>query len=160
MRKTLLTILGLLAIGQFDVTSQAKEIRLGDTVVIIERLTLTEADDRTIERIRSAQANNEVSSDRRVDDFRTKGGRLEKDYERIINGFNKKGIKYKESNRKEFDEYLTSDNAKVVYLTNDYTGREEKHLLIITMTFKLLSAEKRTLLNEPAKGILKQVSRT
>jgi hypothetical protein len=161
MKKILLSILGLMIVGLCDVNSQSKEIILGDTLVIIERLTLTEADDRKVEKIRSAQADNKVSDNWNFDDFRTRDKRLEDDYKRIVAGLKKKGIKYKELTQKEFNEHLTSGDDKVVYLTNDYSVREEKNkYLIITMTFKLLTADKKLLLDEPAKGILKQLRGT
>ena len=160
MGKTLLTILGLLVVGLVDLKSQTKKIHLGDTVVIIERLTSTEADNRKIDRIRLAQADNKVSNDWQVDDFRTQERGLEKDYKKIIEGLKKKGIKFKELTQKEFSQHLTSGARDVVYLTNDYSVREEKNLLIITMTFKLLTADNKLLLDDSAKGILKQISGT
>jgi hypothetical protein len=161
MKKTLLSILGLIIVALCDVNSQSKEIFLGDTLVIIERLTLTEADDRKVERIRSAQSDNKVSANWNVDDFRTRDRRLEDDYKRIVAGLKKKGIKYKELTEKEFKEHLASRNNKVVYLTSDYSVREEKEKhLIITRTFKLVTADKKVLLDEPAKAILKQVHGT
>src|SRR6188768_3910979 len=101
MRKTLLAILTLVTIGLFDLNGQIKEIHLGDTLVVIERLTLTEADDKKIERIKSAQADGTVSDSWRADDFRTSDKRLEKDYAKVITGLKKKGIKFKELNRQE-----------------------------------------------------------
>ncbi len=161
MKKILFPFLGLMTIGLCDLSAQSKEIMLGDTLVLIERLTLTEADDRKVERIKSAQADNKVSENWNVSDFRTRDKRLEDDYKRIVAGLKKKGIKYKELTQKEFKEHLTSGDDKVVYLTADYSVREEKKkYLIITMTFKLLTAEKKILLDEPAKGIVKQVRGT
>ena len=157
MMKVLLSISGLIMIGLCEATAQSKEIDLGDTEVIIERLTLTEADERKVERIKSAQADNKVSDDWKVDDFRTLDKQLEKDYDKIVAGLKKKGIKYKELTKKEFEEHLTSSAEKAVYLTNDYSVREEKNLLIITMTFRLLTGDKKLLLDESAKGILKQI---
>ena len=160
MKEILVSILALTTIGLCDGKSQSKDIDLGDTVVIIERLTLAEADDRKIERIRLAQTENKVSDDWRVDDFRTRDKRLEKDYDKIVAGLKKKGIKYKELTKQEFKEHKISGAEKVVYLTNDYSVREEKNLLVITMTFKLLTADKKLLLDESAKGILRQISGT
>jgi hypothetical protein len=161
MKKILFSFLGLMTIGLCDLRAQSKEIILGDTLVVIERLTLTEADDRKVERIRSAQADNKVTDNWNVDDFRTRDKRLEADYKRIVAGLKKKGIKYKELTQKEFKEHLTSGEDKVVYLTTDYSVREEKtKYLIITMTFKLLTAGKKLLLDEPAKGIVKQARGT
>ena len=155
--KILFSILGLMTLGLCDVRSQSKEINLDDTEVIIERLTLTQADDKKIEKIRLAQADNKVSDNWRVEDFRTQDKRLEKDYDRIVAGLKKKGIKCKELTQKEFSQHLTSGTNKVVYLTNDYAVREDKNNLIIIMTFKLLSADKNVLLDESSKGILKQI---
>lgn len=158
MRGILLSILGLIIVGLCDVNSQSKEVFIGDALVIIERLTLTEADDRKVERIKSAQAGNKVSDNWNVDDFRTRNKGLENDYKRIVDGLEKKGIKYKELTQEEFEEHLTSEDDKVVYLTNDYSVREEKNnYLIITMTFKLLAADRKLLLDGSAKEILKQI---
>jgi hypothetical protein len=160
MKKVLFSILGLMA-GLCDLRSQSKEIILGDTLVIIERLTLTEADDRKVERIRSAQTDNKISDNWNVDDFRTRDKRLEDDYKRIIAGLKNKGIKYRELPQKGFNEHFASGDDKVVYLRTDYSVREEKkRYLIVTMTFKLLTADKKLLLDESAKGILKQVRGT
>ena len=160
MKKILLTSLGLITVGLCDLQSQANKIDLSDTVVIVEHLTLIEADDRKVDGIKSAQADGRVSTNWRVDDFRTQDQALEKDYEKIIAGLKKKGIKYKELTKKEFEEHRTSVAAKVAYLKNDYAVREEKNFLIITMTFQLLTADKKILLDESAKGILKQISGT
>jgi len=160
MRKMLLIILTLVTIGMLNVKAQLKEIHLGDTLVVIERLTLTEADDKKVDRIKSAQADGIVSGSWKVDDFRKNDKRLEEDYERIISGLKKKGIKFKELNRQEFSNHLILGTEKVVYLINDYSVREEKNFLIITRTFKLLTSDKKVLLDEPATGILKQISGT
>jgi hypothetical protein len=160
MKKILLTILGLLTIGLCDLKSQAKDIDLTDTVVIIERLTLTEADDRKVDRIKSAQADSKVSDNWRVEDFRTQDKRLENDYQTLIKGLKRKGITFKELTQKEFNEHLISGPKKIVYLTSDYSVREEKNNLVITRTFKLLTADKELLLDESANGILKKVSGT
>jgi hypothetical protein len=138
-----------------------KEIHLGDTLVVVERLTLSEADDKNIDLILTAQTEKMLSHRCRVHDFRTKDKRLEKDYARIVKGLKEKGIKFKELGSQEFNEYLKSGtDKKVFYLTNDYSVREEKNFLIVTMTFQLLSTDKTILLDDAAKGILKQVSRT
>jgi hypothetical protein len=159
MKTILLTLLGLSTIGLIDLNAQLKEIHLGDTLVVIERLTLSDADDKKVDRIRSAQADKKVSDSWRVDDLRTKDRRLEKDYDKIAKGLKEKGIKFKELNRQEFKEYLNSEtDNKVFYLTNNYSVREEKNFLIITMTFQLLSTDKAILLDDAAKGILKQIS--
>ena len=147
-------------VGLCDLRSQTKQIDLGDIVVIIERLTSTEANNRKVDRIKSAQADGKVSDDWRVDDFRTQNNGLEKDYERIIAGLKKKDIKYKELTQNEFNQHLTSGANKFVYLTNDYSVREEKNHLIVTMTFKLVAADKKVLIDDSAKGLLKQIRGT
>lgn len=158
MKKFLFSILAVMIVGLCDVRSQYKYVVLGDTSIVIERLTQTEADNRKAERIRSAQADNSVSNNWNVDDFRTRDKRLEEDYKRIVAGLKKKGINYKELTQKEFREHLTSGDDKVVYLTTDYSVREDrKKYLTITMSFRLLTADKKLLLHESAKGILKQV---
>ena len=158
MRKILLTILGLLIVGLYDANSQSKEIHLGDTIVIIERLTLTEADNRKVERIQSAMADNGISENWDADGFRNQDKRLEKDYEKIIAGLNKKKIKFRELTQKEFMEHVTSGADKVVYLATDYSVREWKNVLVVATTFKLSTADKKLLLDKSAKGILKQIS--
>ena len=160
MIKILFTILGIMTVGLCDLKSQTKHIDLGDTVMIIERLTLTEANDRKVDRIKSAQADDRVSDDWTVDDFRTQSKGLEKDYDRIITGLKKKNVKYKELTQNEFNQHLMSGAKKCVYLTNDYSVREEKNHLIITMTFKLVTAEKKVLIDDSAKGLLKQIGGT
>lgn len=121
---------------------------------------MTEANDRKVDRIKSAQADDKVSDDWRVDDFRTQNNGLENDYDRIIAGLKKKHITYKVLTQNEFNEHLTSGAKKVVYLTNDYSVKEEKRFLIITMTFKLMTADKKVLIDDSAKGLLKQISGT
>lgn len=158
MKKILFTILGLIIIGVCDVKSQVRKIHLRDTIIIIERLTLTEAGDRVVDRIKSAQLANMVSTGWRADDFGTSDKRLEKDYERIIAGLKKKGIKFKVLTTSEFNDHWNARTESAVYLTIDFTVREEKNLLVITRTFRLLTADKKLLLDEPAKGILMQVS--
>jgi hypothetical protein len=160
MKKVLFAILGLITIGLCDLTAQSKEIKLGDTVVIIERLSETEAEDRRIERIRVAQADNKVSESWRVGDFRFHDKTLRKDYDKLVSGFKKKGIKYKELTQDDFEAHSKSGDDKVVYLTTDYSIREEKKYLISIRTFKLLTADKKLLLDDSAKGILKRISGT
>jgi len=160
MKKTLVSILGLIIIGLCESNSQSKEFILGDTLVIIERLTSKEADERRVDRIKAAQSDNKVSDYWRPDNFRINDKRLEKDYNRIVASLIKKGVKVKELTRNEFEAHLTFGDTKVVYLTTDYSVTQEKKYLIITTSFKLLRSDKKVLLDESAKGIVKQISGT
>ena len=101
---------------------------------------------------------NRISDNWDADGFRNQDKRLEKDYERIKAGLKKKGINFKELTQKEFKEHFTSGADKVVYLTTDYTVMEWKGVLVVTTTFKLLTVDEKTLLDESAKGILKHIS--
>lgn len=154
MRKNLLAVLLFLALGLGDAKSQTKEFTPDDTTVIIERLTILEADDRKVERIEYALAENRISNKWDVEGFRNKDSRLLKDYEKIAAGLKKQGVRFKELTQKEFSE-LKSEQNRVVYLITDYSVKEWKNVLIVTTTFKLFSSDKHLILDESAKGILK-----
>ena len=119
---------------------------------------MSEADDRKVDRLRTAQADSLISSDWNFDDFRTKDKRLTRDYQVLERGFRKKGIKFKELNQLEFRQHLNAGaDVDVFYLTNDYAIKEEKHFLIVTRTFKLSTLDTTIFINTSAKEILRQI---
>ena len=143
----------------FDASSQANELRLEkERMFIMEKLSVSEAVERKIEKIKSTLANNLISSNWNAEDFRTQDEQLDPDYKTIRKGLLQKGMRFKELNQSDFSKHLMEDTeGDVFYLMLLYEVKEENNMLMITRTFIVLTADTILLVNESASGLLRQI---
>ena len=93
MRKFFLTISGLTLIN-LSVIGQITPSDTKDGLIIVEKITTDEITDRKMERLKDAKDQGTISDNWNIEDFRVTNKSFDKEYQRLINGLKKKGIKF------------------------------------------------------------------
>jgi hypothetical protein len=144
----------------FECKSQIQTPDYKNGLIIIERLLYSEALEREAAKIREAQINDKVSSSWKVSSSVSDEKRLDKDYEKIIAGLKKIGVKYKVVNTNEFKNEINVQSQNTYYLIRDFAVRQDGKYLIIDQSFKLLNPKNEVLMEEQPSGIIKLIQKS
>lgn len=159
LNKLSLLCLAFSIFGSFECKSQIQTPDYKNGIIIIEKLLYSEALEREAANIKEAQINNKISSSWKVSGSSIDEKRLNKDYEKIIAGLKKIGVKYKIVNTNEFKNAINVQAQNTYCLIRDFVVRQDGNYLVIDQSFKLLNSKNEILMDEPPSGIIKLIEK-